>query len=107
MYFFGHTIRSKLNVIAYLNVLSAHGTQSELFFHCGIVLGKVMKHNFDNIQMAESTLRYECVSPVDGWLKFDRNVVVLNSYCWITAATGARPESSEQTGSATMRGERS
>ena len=49
--------------------------------------------------MAESTLRYECMSPVDGWFKFDRNVVVLNSHCWITAATGARPESSEQTGS--------
>ena len=57
-----------------------------------------MKHNFESLQMAESTLRYECMSPVDGWLKFGRNVVVLNSHCWITAATGARPESSEQTG---------
>ena len=114
MYFFDHTKRSKLNVIAYLNLLSAYTCVLLTILRVGFSLSQftqlqVLKQLFLErwFSITLKVFKWQnphCVSPVDGWFKFDPNVVVLISHCWITAATGARPESSEQTGSQTMRG---
>ena len=86
----------------------AHGTQG-WFFTVAFYAFKHFKLLFLErwFSITSKVFKWQnphCISPVDGWFKFDRNVVVLILHCWITAATGARPESSEQTVSQTMRG---